>query len=314
MSGPGATDEPVTVSAVMNTRNAAAMLDEALTSVRQWVDEIVVVDMHSTDDTRKIAERHGARVLLHEPLGFADPARAWSAEQATGDWILSLDADEVVPRQLSERLRAIAAIDEADVVDIPELNYFFGAPMLYGGWHPQQQRHFRFFKKGKLDLSPRVHVSHRVAEDARVLELLYEPELAIIHFAYTTIGEFIDRTNRYAALDTEEPPGPLRRQVRHGNQEVYLRLITLRGVRDGSRGVVLALLMGVYEWILWLKRVERHRPAALRCTGAPKFTAWCVDRIVAALKRLEKRMWPSPEEIRSIYLSEARRLCAEYAQ
>ena len=275
-----------------------------------WVDEIVVVDMYSSDGTRDIAERHGARVLLHEPMGFVEPARAWSVAQATGDWVLLLDADEVIPRRLSDRLLQVVASDEADVVDIPELNYFFGEPIMRGGWHPDAQRHPRFFRKGMLQFSAKVHAPHVVAPGARVLVLSYEPELAISHFAYTTISEFLERTERYTSLDIEPLPGSMRQQIRHASGEVAGRLFRARGLRDGSRGFVLAVLMGIYDWMLWFKRVERHQ-GTTRSIG-PAVASQCVDCTIAALKVLERVRWRSPDVIRAGYVGEARRLLADY--
>src|SRR5579883_1198418 len=114
------------ISAVINTLNEEKNLPFALQSVCTWVDEIVVVDMHSTDRTLEIAREFGARIFLHEPMGFAEPARAFALARATGDWILLLDADEVVPFSLSRRLLSIAANNESDAVLIPWLNYVFG--------------------------------------------------------------------------------------------------------------------------------------------------------------------------------------------
>ncbi|PYU89881.1 MAG: glycosyltransferase family 2 protein, partial [Acidobacteria bacterium] len=111
------------ISVVVNTLNEEKNLPYALRSVRSWVDEIVVVDMHSQDRTVEIAREYGAKVYSHEPMGFVEPARAFAVAQAGGDWILILDADEVVPLLLSRRLREIARRDEADVVTLPRLNY-----------------------------------------------------------------------------------------------------------------------------------------------------------------------------------------------
>jgi glycosyltransferase involved in cell wall biosynthesis len=298
------------ISAVINTLNAAATLDEALASVGPWVDEILVVDMHSTDDTRGIAERRGARVLLHQSMGFADPARAWSVKQATGDWILLLDADEVIPLPLSRRLCAIVASGEADVVDIPELNYLFGAPILHGQWHPDDQRHLRFFRRGMLDCSPKVHTAHTTIPGSRVLKMRYQPGMAISHFAYATLAEFMERTDRYTSVDTDEPPGSIGTQAREAIREMRRRSITYRGFRDGSRGIALAVLMGVYEWMRWLKRAEHHAPTRYLLTKMAVRNGIRVT--VAALGLVERSCWPPADEIRRCYLAEARRLVAEY--
>ena len=86
------------ISVVINTLNEERRLPYALRSVQDWVDEIVVVDTHSDDKTVEIAEEFGARIFTHERVGYADPARAFAFARATGDWILILDADELVPR------------------------------------------------------------------------------------------------------------------------------------------------------------------------------------------------------------------------
>jgi glycosyltransferase involved in cell wall biosynthesis len=297
------------ISGVVNTRNAAATLAEALQSLAPWVDEIVVVDMHSTDATREIAAREGARVLLHEPVGYVEPARKWSIEQTTGDWIVVLDADEIIPLRLSERLREIASSDEADVVNVPEFNYFFGRPMLHGGWHPDEQRHLRFFKRGAVTPSVEVHAHPHISDGARLLELKYEPGLGIVHFAYSTITQFVDRTHRYTSFDTGEPPRGTLRLMRHAAGEARGRLFNRAGFRDGSRGVVLALLMGIYEGTLWLKRSELHRPEA---TKSRKMIAGVMNATAVVLKCYEARRWGDPEEIRKEYLAVARSLVSEY--
>ena len=96
------------ISVVINTWNEEQNLPWSLGSVRSWADEIVVVDMHSQDRTREIAESFGAKVYLHEWLGFADPARAFAIAQATCDFVLLLDADEMIPKPLSRELQRIA--------------------------------------------------------------------------------------------------------------------------------------------------------------------------------------------------------------
>ena len=73
------------ISVVINTLNEEHNLPYCLRSVVSWAADIVVVDMQSSDGTRGIAERYGARVYLHEPLGFADPARAFAVSKARCD-------------------------------------------------------------------------------------------------------------------------------------------------------------------------------------------------------------------------------------
>lgn len=272
------------ISAVVHTFNSAATVREAIGSLRPWVDEVLVVDMHSDDDTQEIAESMGARVMLHERLGYADPARAASVAAAKGDWIMSLDSDEVVPLRLSQRLREVASGSEADVVNIPTLTYFFGRTPMGGGWHPNDDAHFRFFRKGALLFSPQVHTAPATAPGARVMTLAYEPGLAIVHFAYPSVAGFVERMNRYTSLEAAQadPDVPAFRHVaRRVVRDGWHRYVEQRGFRDGFQGIALALLMMMYSCLTWLKRYER-------------------------------KMGLSENAVRAAYLAEARRLVEEY--
>jgi glycosyltransferase involved in cell wall biosynthesis len=272
------------ISGVIHTLNSAATVREAIGSLLPWVEEVLVVDMHSDDDTQEIARSMGARVILHERVGYADPARAASVAAAKGDWIMSLDSDEVVPLRLSQRLREVAFHSEADIVSIPFVTYFFGRIAMGGGWHPNDDAHLRFFRKGALLFSPQVHTAPAIAPGARVMTLEYEPGFAIVHFAYMNVAGFVERMNRYTSLEAgqADPDVPAFRHVaKAAVLDGWHRYVQQRGFRDGFQGVALALLMVMYSWLTWLKRYER-------------------------------KIGLSEEAVRAAYLTEARRLVGEY--
>src|SRR5574344_1325839 len=100
-------EKMTTISVVINTLNAERLLDKCLESVKD-ADEIVICDMHSEDKTIEIAQRHNCKIVYHERTGIVEPARNWAMEQATGDWILVLDADEIVKPELWQYLRNYA--------------------------------------------------------------------------------------------------------------------------------------------------------------------------------------------------------------
>ena len=87
------------ISVVINTLNADRLLDKCLESVKE-ADEIIICDMHSEDKTIEIAQKFGCKIVYHERTGIVEPARNWAMEQACGDWILVLDADEIVTPEL----------------------------------------------------------------------------------------------------------------------------------------------------------------------------------------------------------------------
>lgn len=250
-----------TISAVINTLNEEKNLPLALRSVRPWVDEIVVVDMHSDDRTVDIARDFGAKVFFHERRDFADPARAFALEQACGDWILILDADEIIPLPLSSVLLRTAQSNSADVVSIPRLNYLLGAPLMHTHWGPDQDLHFRFFKKGCLRATSTVHKYLHPVPDSRVLKLKFEPGLAIVHFNYLDSEHFIERLNRYTSIEAQQafergervtPLGALAR----GGWEFGSRYVKGRGWRDGWRGFYLSLYMSFYRMVTAAKLRE----------------------------------------------------------
>ena len=240
------------ISVAINTLNEETRLPLALRSVTPWADEVVVVDMHSDDRTAEIARSFGAHVHLHERAHFAEPARAFALAQCTGDWVLSLDADELIPAPLSVRLRAIAARDEADAVRIPRLNYLLGEPVRHSGWGPDQDRHLRFFRRGRLAPPSRLHGPASPAPGARVLDLRFAPGQAIVHFNYLDVSDFLERLNRYTTIEAQTARARGQhsgtgRALLHAGRELAKRYLEFAGFRDGWRGAYLAWFMAFYR-------------------------------------------------------------------
>ncbi|HEV2062888.1 MAG TPA: glycosyltransferase family 2 protein, partial [Solirubrobacteraceae bacterium] len=115
--------EGLRLSLCMIVKDEEAMLGRSLAAIAPWVDEIVVVDTGSSDRTVEIAESYGARVLHHEWTGDFAAARNVSLEAATGDWILYLDADEVLVDGDGERLRALCGHTWREAYYLVETNY-----------------------------------------------------------------------------------------------------------------------------------------------------------------------------------------------
>lgn len=246
------------VTGLVVTRNAGKTLDLSLRSLAPWVDELIVVDMASEDDTREIARRHGARVLDHAPVGYADPARGFGAAAAAHEWIMMLDADEVVPRPLSRRLRQIAAGDEGDYVVIGWRNHLFGRALEHGPFGPRIDRHARFFKRSAIVLNSQVHTPPTPVPDARLVLLEPAPELCVFHFAYADVSEWLTRMDRYTSLEAaaahQQGKAPGTARVAGDAVATFLRgYLKARGYRDGWRGLHTCLLLAVYRLVAGLK-------------------------------------------------------------
>ncbi len=253
------------ISCVINTFNEEDNVATAIKSVSAWVDEVVVVDMHSGDRTREIAEALGARVYLYDYLGYADPARGFAIRQTTNDWVLILDADELVTPRLAERLMQLAREDRYDIVWVPRENYLFGHRYRGGGWGGEQDTHKRFFKKGSLllqgDLD--VHTFFKETPGARVGHLSYEPEACIVHFNYVNSKHWFEKMNRYTTIqaqhkfDRGERYHPtLLRCIGGLAVGMFERFARNKGYRDGWHGVVLTMYMAIYDFLLHIKLWE----------------------------------------------------------
>ncbi|MGH9971511.1 MAG: glycosyltransferase family 2 protein [Pyrinomonadaceae bacterium] len=134
------------ISATIITFNEEANISEACKSVA-WADEIVVVDSHSTDHTRELAAVCGARVIDRDWPGFA-PQKQFATEQASHDWVFSLDADERVSPELQksiEDLRLKPDNQPADGFLVARRSFYQGRWIRGGGWYPDRQ--LRLFRK-----------------------------------------------------------------------------------------------------------------------------------------------------------------------
>jgi glycosyltransferase involved in cell wall biosynthesis len=250
------------ISAVVNTLNEEKNLPYALRSVRPWVDEIIVVDMHSTDRTAEIAVKFGAKVYFHEPTNFVEPARASAISRATGAWILVLDADEIIPEPLSRELRKIArGKPDVDAVRIPRLNYLLGAPLQHTGWAPRQDRQLRFFRHGCIDATKTIHEPLRPRAAGRSLDLPYREGYAIVHFNYVDTSHFLEKMNVYTTVEAQQATErgeavTLLRSVAAAAKHFGVRYFKLNGWRDGWRGFYLSLFMAFYHLVKYAKMYE----------------------------------------------------------
>ena len=276
------------ISVVINTLNEERNLPFALRSVCRWASEIIVIDMCSTDRTVEIAKQFGAKVHLHEGPGFSYPPREYAIRQANEPWILVLDADEIIPVCLSERLKDLAQENQADVVLIPRLNYLIGKPMWHTGWGPAQDMQVRFFKKDMILASSTAHRDFAPKAGAKTVNIPFDGQNAIVHFNYLDLVDFIDRLNRYTsiearqAIDRGERPNWFR-AILHGTLEFGKRYLWRQGYKDGWRGFYLSLFMVFY-------------------------------RIATHAKMAELRSTSDRQAISSAYQTEAERLVSSYAE
>jgi glycosyltransferase involved in cell wall biosynthesis len=185
------------LSAIVITLNEEDSILRCLRSL-SFADELIVVDSGSTDRTLEIARSCGATVLTTKDWPGFGPQKNRALEAATGDWVLSLDADEWVGPQLAaEILRTIASPDAASGYNLPRRSRFCGTVVNYCGWWPDYV--LRLFRRDRGRFSERA-VHERVIVNGRVAQLS-EP---IEHDAIVDMAEAEEKSERYAAAAAEE--------------------------------------------------------------------------------------------------------------
>lgn len=248
------------ISALINTRNEEVNIKYCLESLR-WCDEIIVVDMESDDNTVNIAKKYTDSVFSHEKLVAFDAARKLAVEKSTGDWLLIVDADELVPVTLAQTLTNIALKDLADIAVIPHKTYMLGAWIRHTGWWPEY--HPRFFKRQAMRLVGDVHAFMQEDPNARKLILPAEEPLAIQHFAYHDSAHFIEKLNRYTTIEAVQAfekgkRFSLLRMLGVGFRGFQVRYLSQKGYKDGYRGFFLSLMMGLYRALVYVKLWEHE--------------------------------------------------------
>jgi len=249
----------IKISVVVNTWNEEKNIGRCLDSVREFADEIVVCDMESTDRTVEIAKKFGAKIYSHKLTNYVEPARNFALRQAWGKHILVIDADETLTESLASQLKRIAKQNEADYVEIPRKNIIFGKWILHSRWWPDYN--IRFFKKGKVNWSDKIHTPPETQGLGRRLEA--EEKNALIHYHYETVSQFIERLNRYSAIQAENLIAGGYKfiwsdLIRKPADEFLSRFFAGQGYKDGLHGLVLATLQAFSEFVLYLKVWEKE--------------------------------------------------------
>jgi (heptosyl)LPS beta-1,4-glucosyltransferase len=248
------------ISVVINTLNEEKNLLRAISSVKGFADEIVVVDMESTDATVEIAKKNGAKVFSHKKVGYVEPARNFAIEKTSNSWILVLDADEEIPKGLADKIVKILKEPKADYYRIPRKNIIFGKWMKHSRWWPDYN--IRLFKKGTVSWNEVIHsvpMTQGVGE-----ELESKEEFAIVHNSYDSVEKYVETMNRYTTMhaDLRVKEGykfSWKDIVAKPANEFFSRYFFGEGYKDGLHGLSLSLLQGFSELVLYLKIWQKEK-------------------------------------------------------
>lgn len=248
-----------TFSAVIVVRDEEAHMHQCLEPLT-WCAERIVVDMESRDGTRALAASLATKVLAHPWVPHMEFARNAGIDAATGDWILVVDADEVIPHALVRSLRAyIAAHPEVAGVWLPRMNYCFGKPVPHVGGFPDYQ--LRCFRRGAGRYPDRLHSIP--ALDGPVAFLPIEDGAWMLHLRKNAaITDLVSKWDVYSGKEAAThhaggavfagPVGMLWAAL----SAFRARFFVMRGYRDGMAGLVLSVVFAFYRFEIEAKLWE----------------------------------------------------------
>jgi glycosyltransferase involved in cell wall biosynthesis len=241
------------VTATVITRNEAANIAAALESVR-WADEIIVVDSESTDDTVGIARGYTDNVIVRPWPGYV-AQKNFAADQASHDWIFSLDADERVTPALADEIRALLESDPpAAGYRIPRVAFHCGRWIRSTDWYPDYQ--LRLYHRRRARWAGR-HVHESVRADGPVARLRGE----IRHYAYRDLAHHLQTMDRYTSLAARQMFEDGRRaswiDILITPRLTFFRNYVLRGgFRDGMPGLIVSAMNAYYVGLKFAKLWE----------------------------------------------------------
>jgi len=256
------------ISAVILTKNEEQRIHRCLNSLKDWVDEIIIVDDESTDATVAIAQgEYGARVISHPLQNAFDRQRNLGMEAATQAWILQMDADEVIPLQTQKAIsQALQEPKGCEGFEILRQDCVGDVPLKHVGGCYQ----LKLLHKGAGVYEGNIH------ESLKLKGPIGRIDGVIWHYAIDSVAEMIRRQNRYSDLESQkflhENPGIKEGQVK--NKLIFKPFKTFikhylkhGGFKDGIPGLIWCTIHTLHPMIFWLKVLEGLQRKSVRTKG-----------------------------------------------
>ena len=238
------------ITATIIAQDEERNIARAIESLR-CCDEILILDSGSTDRTMELAAKLGARVIEADWRGYAGQKNR-AAEQATHQWILSLDADEALSEGLEAEIWNLKkAGPRFDAYTMPRLARYLGRWIYHSGWYPD--RKIRLYDRGKAKwVGDFVHES--VTSEGRVGHL----DSNILHFTCDSLSEHLRTLDRYTTLAAQEVvankvPTPLWRLIVDPPWTFIKAYLFQRGFLDGFEGLIISYMSAFYTFLKYSK-------------------------------------------------------------
>lgn len=287
----------IKLSVVLATRNEEANIGRCLASIKEIADEIIVFDEDSTDKTREIARGMGAKVYIEPHHEIFHITKQKALEKANGEWVLQLDADELVTPKLAAEIKKVTGMSNEELLNkmiedlrkkelfakhqslveardgkigketgeivgffIARKNMFMGKPLMYAGVYPDGV--IRLVKNGKARF-PQKSVHEQIELDGEVSWLENDLE----HYDSPTLKRYLARLNRYTDLQAEElKSAKVKKNFSSFGYYIFYKpvytflnlYIRHLGFLDGVRGFLWSYFSAMHFPIAYFKYITKH--------------------------------------------------------
>ncbi len=237
------------LSLTVITKNEEKNIERCLRSV-PFASEIIVVDSDSTDQTRELAQKLGAKVLVEAWKGFG-PQKQFAVEKAQYDWVLSLDADEALSPELSEEiLSRFSSLDEKTAYQLPRRSFHLGRWIHYGGWYPDRQ--IRLFNR-KFSHWDQAQIHEKV--ETEKTDQFQSP---ILHWVFKNLSHQVVTNDRYSGLQAEDLFSRGKRfslyyLIVKPPSKFFETYFLKRGFLDGLPGFLISVSAAYSVFLKWAK-------------------------------------------------------------
>lgn len=240
------------LSVIIITKNEAEHISRCLASV-SWADEIIVLDSGSSDNTVDLCKAYTDKVFMTDWPGFGLQKQR-ALDKAQGDWVLSIDADEVVTSELRMEIEQALQQERYQGYEIPRLSRYCGRQMRHGGWWPDYV--LRLFRRDCAQFTDSV-VHERIIVQGQISQLI----TPLLHDAFVNLDEVLHKVNSYSALGAALL---YQRGVRSSLSKAilkglwtFIRTYWLKaGILDGRQGLMLSISNAEGAYYKYLKLWE----------------------------------------------------------
>ncbi len=251
------------ISIIILAKNEASRIGDCIKSVSDWADEVLVIDDESTDKTKEVSEKSGARVLTRK-MDIEGRHRNWAQSQARNEWVFILDADERMTEELKKEIGDNLFSDpEVSVFIIPRRNFIGDYWIRGGGMYPAPQ--MKLFRKDKFKWEEaEVHPRSIMLWGRRKFV-----KNDILHYTYRDWADFLNKINRQTTLEaikwhklSIEDPKKARYKMNfihalwRALDRFFRTYIAKKGYRDGFVGVMIAYFSSLYQIMSYAKYRE----------------------------------------------------------